>query len=154
MRKIDVTYLVNIEIFPDEEFGAVDSQDNYFTLRGLPASHISAFWKSVTNIPGCSRRPGKDCPHKDDRLRINWNEFYDYEDLLQAKEKILKIIRLLMPDAKVRYREFHHQPISDLGEADLDSMRDAMSGCALTEDECDTLGIDFYQHHANLASSY
>ncbi len=41
-----------------------------------------------------------------------------------------------------------------LGEANLDSMRDAMSGCALTEDECDALGIDFYQHHADLAGSY
>lgn len=39
-----------------------------------------------------------------------------------------------------------------LGEANMDSIRDSMSGCALTEDECDALGIDFYQHHADLVN--
>lgn len=39
-----------------------------------------------------------------------------------------------------------------LGEADMDSIRDSMSGCALTEDECDALGIDFHQHHVNLVN--
>ena len=150
MRKINVTYLVNIEIFPDEEFGAVDSQDNYITVKGLPACHISACWKNVASIPGCSRRPNKDCPHKDGRPYINWNEFYDYEDFLKAKERILKTIKYLVPDANVRYRQLG----SDLGETDLDSIQDAMSGCALTEDECGALGIGFYQHHANLAGSY
>lgn len=150
MRTIDVTYRVNIEVFPDEEFGAVDFEDNYFVVKDLPASRVSTFWKSVMRIPGCSRRPRKDCPHKNGRLYINWNDFYDYEDFLEAKEKILKAIKPLVPDATIRYRQLG----SDISEYDLDSMRDAMSGCALTEDECDALGIDFYQHHANLAGSY
>lgn len=40
-----------------------------------------------------------------------------------------------------------------LGEANLASMRDAMKGCALTEDECGALGIDFHQHHRDLVGS-
>src|SRR3989338_2338324 len=34
-----------------------------------------------------------------------------------------------------------------LMEASAKSFRETFRGCALTEDECDALGIDFYQHN-------
>jgi len=37
-----------------------------------------------------------------------------------------------------------------LGEADAESLRETFRGCALTEDECDALGIDFNQHNLEL----
>jgi len=37
-----------------------------------------------------------------------------------------------------------------LMEASAKSFRETFRGCALTEDECDALGIDFYQHNLEL----
>lgn len=139
MPKIDITYITNIEIFDDEEFGAVDSQDNYFVIHGLPTKRVSIFLEKVASVPGCSRRPTKGGTDKDGRLRINWNEFYDYDEFLEAKEKIIKTIKHLVPDAKVRYRQLGRDLIPT-GDYDQDDTM-TLEG-AFTDEERDCIPID------------
>ena len=39
-----------------------------------------------------------------------------------------------------------------LGEVELEDIREMVGGWALTEDECEGLGINFHQHHDDLVS--
>ncbi len=104
--QIDVTYIVTIvDLGEDKEFGNMASEDGYFVVTGLPAKHAPIFWKKIAGIHGCSKRLSNKGARKDGRLRINWNESYDYEDLSKAKDKILKTIKRLEPEARVRYHQ-------------------------------------------------
>ena len=49
-------------------------------------------------------------------------------------------------------REMSEDVAMALGEASAESFRETFRGCALTEDECDALGIDFHQHHVDLVN--
>jgi len=108
--KINVTYRPNIiDLGEDEEFGNMASEDSYFVVSGVPTKYVSAFWKKVLSIKGCFRRPIqiKKGAREDGRLRIDWDSgYYDYyEDVLLIKEKILEVIKCLVPNVKIRYRQ-------------------------------------------------
>lgn len=144
VQKINVTYVINlVDLGKDEEFGNMADEDNYFVITGLPTEHVSAFWKEVTNLRGCSRRPVKKGVREDGRLRINWNEFCDYENFLRAKEKILETIKRLVPDVKVYYRQLDRQLGSGFSVAgDYDPDDEMLLEGAFTEEERECLPLD------------
>lgn len=120
--QINITYRISVvdRLDEDEEFGYMAYEDNYFVVTGLPDKHLSAFWKEMKKIRGCSRRSSENSG-KDRRLRVDWNNFYDYDNFLKAKEKILKTIRKLVPDAQVRYRQLG-SGLSEIGDYAEDNM--------------------------------
>ncbi len=138
--KIDVTHIVTVvDLGEDEELGNMASEDNYLVVTGLPIKHIRKFWRKVASIHGCSRGLTKKGVCKDGRLRVNWNEFCDYENFLQAKDKILKTIKCLVPDARVRYRQLG-TGLSEVGDYDhYDAM--LLEG-AFTDEERAYLPLD------------
>ena len=141
MTKISVTYFVNvIDEGYDEECGWMASEDGRFVISGLPLEHVPVFLEKVAEIRGCSQRPAsKAC--QDGRLRVDWNEFCDYEEFCQAKEKILKVIKNLVPDAKVRYRRLGSGILSETGDYDDDDDLLTLEG-AFTDEERECLSLD------------
>ncbi|MBI2635548.1 MAG: hypothetical protein HYW79_03340 [Parcubacteria group bacterium] len=132
-----MTYVITVV-----DLGEDDGLDGRFVVKGLPTRHISMFWKKVMSIRACFPRPPKKGAREDGRLRIDFLIPYDYEEFLIANEKILRIIKRLMPDAKVHYRQlscsgFHmadedYDPYYDLDDEML------LVG-AFTEEERDCL---------------
>lgn len=139
--KIDVTYVINVvDLGEDEEFGNMASEDNYFVVTGLvPTKRASAFWKKVLSVRGCFRRPTKKGAREDGRLRVDWNEFCDYEDFLRAKEKILEIIKRLAPKANVHYRQLG---LGFCAVGDYDPDDETLLEGAFTDEERDCLPVD------------
>lgn len=134
--QINVTYRISVvDLGEDQKFGNMADEDNYFVISGLPAKHASAFWKAVARIPGCSRRS----TNQRDRLRVDWNHFFDYEDFLKAKEAILRTIRNLVPDAQVRYRQLG-SGLSEVGDYSDDDMMTLEGG--FTDEERRYLPLD------------
>lgn len=148
--KIDVTYVVAIvDEGEDEEFSNMMSEDGRFVVTGLPIGLISRFWKKIKSIHGCSQRPEKTKKH-DGRLRVNWNQFCNFEDFLQAKKKLLEIIKHLVPDAKIRYRQFGSCLYQEIHEYDLDDQM-LLEG-AFTDEEKTYLPLDQRARILNITS--
>lgn len=135
--KINVTYRIGvIDLGEDEEFGYMADEDNYFVVSGLPTKHSVAFWKKVAKISGCSRRSSN---IRDRRLRVDWNQFYDYDDFLKAKDAILKAIRELVPDAQVQYRQLG-SGLTEVGDYSDDDVMTLEGG--FTDEERRYLPLD------------
>lgn len=140
--KINVTYLPRIvDLGEDEEFGHMSSEDNCFVVTGLPTKHVLVFWKKVLGIKGCFRRPIKKGARDDGRLRVDWDSEYNdyYEDALLIKEKILEVIKGLVSNAKVRYRQLGSSfSVEDCG-LDYDPEDEMLLEGAFTDEEKDCL---------------
>lgn len=116
---------------------------------GIAESRENALYSLLTDIYGVSDAIVT-------RWRVSIQKFEqdaEWSTIVPAVKKVL--VRFFGKGVRINERTRPDMPEDIgilLGEADMDSIRDSMSGCALTEDECDALGIDFYQHHADLVS--
>ena len=136
--------------------------DDQMLLRiqggGIASNREDALYESLTDIFGI------------DEVTVNrWHvgiqkeDGYEWFDAIPAIKKSLvkffgrgvrftKRTSRTMPERiGMRLDDFDDEFGED-GESEMDLIRETMRGCALTEDECDALGIDFHQHHVDLVN--
>ncbi|OGM96830.1 MAG: hypothetical protein A2816_00430 [Candidatus Yanofskybacteria bacterium RIFCSPHIGHO2_01_FULL_39_44] len=115
---------------------------------GIAESRGDTLYSTLTDIDGVS-----DAIVTRWRVSIQKSDHAEWSAIVPAVKKVL--VKFFGKGVRINERTRPNMPEEIgmlLGEAEMDSIRDSMSGCALTEDECDALGIDFDQHNADLRS--
>jgi hypothetical protein len=83
--------------------------------------------------------------------RIRKHDDAEWPTIVPAVKKVLaKVFGRSVHVTERTRRKMSEGVEMTLMEANAESFRETFQGCALTEDECDALGIDFYQHNLEL----
>ena len=144
-----------------EEFTA-GHLDDQMLLRipggGIAKSREDALYNLLTNIFGI-----EEVTVTRWYVGIQKEDGYEWWDIIPAIKKALvkffgrgvrfnERISRTMPEHIERHLGVFDDEFDEDGESEMDLIRHTMRGCALTEDECDALGIDFHQHHVDLVN--